>query len=362
MKPCLPIAALLAGLLLPPMGHADQVSSGSGFAVAGGAYVLTNAHVVQGCDRIDLSSGGTASIKVIDSKVDLALLQPSQRIAGSLPFRSGRQARLGEEVVVIGFPLPGLLSSGPQVTTGIVSALAGIQNDRTRLQITAPVQPGNSGGPVLDRFGNVVGIVVSKLDAMKAELAIGDIPQNINFAIQGPIVMSFLDSYSIDYQSVTTNIEKSISDVVASSLPGIISIECAVGGQVVVPPPNVPKPADGVSESNDDIPPQYNYITRTNINCLGRLELSEILICKDGRLSRLDGVMGQLYRELRVRLDNLSSHKLLLDQREWIKHRDTNCGLVTMDITNIVSVNTVTMCLVLQTKERIATLQYRNTH
>jgi S1-C subfamily serine protease len=99
-----------------------------------------------------------------------------------LPLRAS--ARLGEEIVVYGFPLAGLLASSGNVTTGNITALAGLGDDIRFLQISAPVQPGNSGGPVLDRNGNIVGIVVSKLDAIKTAIATQDIPQNVNFAIK----------------------------------------------------------------------------------------------------------------------------------------------------------------------------------
>src|SRR4029077_18418126 len=106
----------------------------------------------------------------------------------------------GEEIIVIGFPLKGLLSSAPTITTGIVSSLAGLRDDRTRFQISAPVQPGNSGGPVLDKSGNVVGMVVSKLNVLRIARMTGDIPQNVNFAIPVSILTSVLDANSVKYQ------------------------------------------------------------------------------------------------------------------------------------------------------------------
>jgi S1-C subfamily serine protease len=109
-----------------------------------------------------------------------------------LAFRSGPDLRRGEEVVTYGFPLAGLLSSGPTLTTGEVSALAGLRDNPRQFQISAPVQPGNSGGPLLDRSGNVVGVVVSKLDAQRVARSTGDIPQNVNFAIRGTEAVDFL--------------------------------------------------------------------------------------------------------------------------------------------------------------------------
>jgi hypothetical protein len=81
------------------------------------------------------------------------------------PFRIG--ARVGENIFVYGFPLSGLLSSSGNFTVGNITSVAGLGDDSRIMQISAPVQPGNSGGPLLDRFGNVVGVVVSKLNALR---------------------------------------------------------------------------------------------------------------------------------------------------------------------------------------------------
>ena len=100
-----------------------------------------------------------------------------------------------------GFPLHGLLTSGINVTKGIVSALAGPGDDRRIFQITAPVQPGNSGGPVLDASGNVVGVVVARLDAIKLARRTGRLPQNVNFAISEGTVRAFLDAHDVPYET-----------------------------------------------------------------------------------------------------------------------------------------------------------------
>ena len=83
------------------------------------------------------------------------------------------------------------------MSTGIVNAVAGLRDDASRFQISAPVQSGNSGGPVLDAGGNVIGVVVAKLDAMKVARETGDIPQNINFAIKGEVARAFLAAHGI---------------------------------------------------------------------------------------------------------------------------------------------------------------------
>jgi S1-C subfamily serine protease len=128
--------------------------------------------------------------------------------------------------VVVGFPLHGLLASEANVTTGTVSALAGIGNDTRFLQITAPVQPGNSGGPLLDAGGHIVGIVVSKLDAINIAKATGDIPQNINFAIKDTIAKSFLDSQSVEYETETSSTTREFADIGAAAKKFTLLLEC----------------------------------------------------------------------------------------------------------------------------------------
>jgi S1-C subfamily serine protease len=133
--------------------------------------------------------------------------------------------RLAENVLVAGFPLAGILSSGLNVTTGAVSALAGIGDDRRRIQMTAPVQPGNSGGPLLDQSGNVVGVVVSKL-ALSVLSITGDIPQNVNFAVSLGTLQAFLDANSIDYQTRPSSSPMSNADVAEMARAATVQIEC----------------------------------------------------------------------------------------------------------------------------------------
>lgn len=171
-------------------------SSGTGFVVAEGV-VLTNNHVVNECGRIAIRTPGGQRLPArpgaTDRRRDLALLTVPAETGPPLAFREKPAIRRGEMVITYGFPLSGLLSSGPTLTTGDVSALAGLRDNQTNLQITAPVNPGNSGGPLLDIQANVVGVVVSKLNAMRtAEMTGGDIPQNVNFAVKGTEALGFL--------------------------------------------------------------------------------------------------------------------------------------------------------------------------
>ncbi len=202
-------------------------SAGSGFFITAAGHLLTNAHVVEGCTRISLSAGSRLTVLDVDPASDLALLKAGGSANRTpLMLRQGRGVRLADSVVVAGYPLTGLLSSGLNVTTGAVSALAGPGDDRRLIQITAPVQPGNSGGPLLDTSGNVVGVVVSKLDAVAVASVTGDIPQNVNFAISLGTLQAFLDANDVDYQTRASNAPKSNADVAELARASTVQIEC----------------------------------------------------------------------------------------------------------------------------------------
>ena len=182
----------------PPAGSTGRVlSTGTGFVVAAGR-ALTNHHVIEDCrGGVQLRTAGgrdmTARVVASDRQRDLALLEVPAEAGPPLPFRrEGSNVRRGEGVVTYGFPLSGILSSGPTLTTGDISALAGLGDDASQFQISAPVQPGNSGGPLLDMAGNVVGVIVSKLNAQRVARQTGDIPQNVNFAVKGTEAVNFL--------------------------------------------------------------------------------------------------------------------------------------------------------------------------
>ena len=185
-----------------PQGRMRVVASGSGFVVAPGR-VLTNAHVVRGCRGLLARNAdgqrARAGVLRADPGVDLALVNVPAAFGPALTFRDGPPVERGDSVVTYGFPLTGLLSSGPTLTTGSVSALTGLRDTPLHLTISAPVQPGNSGGPLLDAQGHVIGVVVAKLNAAVVAKALGgDIPQNVNFAIKGDRAVEFLRAAGVD--------------------------------------------------------------------------------------------------------------------------------------------------------------------
>ena len=181
-----------------PRKPESEATSGTAFFVSKEGTAVTNAHVVERCQQIHVSINGqqgTARVVASDEKNDLALLATDLKPIKSANWRLS--VRQGEDIVAYGFPLTGVLASGGNVVVGNVTALAGLDNDSRYLQISAPVQPGNSGGPLLDRAGNVVGIVVAKLNAIGIASVTGDIPQNVNFAIKASVAAAFLDAQRV---------------------------------------------------------------------------------------------------------------------------------------------------------------------
>src|SRR5665213_1808307 len=124
---------------------------------------------------------------------DLALLRAVGKFS-PLPIAASRSAHLGGTVATIGFPDPSLQGFSPKLAKGEIASLSGAGDDPRYFQISVPVQPGNSGGALVDERGNVIGIVSAKLDASTALAMSGSLPENVNYAIKSSLLLSFLES------------------------------------------------------------------------------------------------------------------------------------------------------------------------
>ena len=208
-------------------GNVLPNSSGTGFVVSSSGHILTNNHVIESCSRLFFQLRGDIAVQamLIDSNqgADLALLQADVDVEPA-KFNVSQSVRLGEEVVVYGFPLLGDLSSQGNLTDGIVSALSGLNDDLGRMQMTAQIQPGNSGGPVMNRSGHVVGVVVETANDEYFREQRGASIQNLNFAIRDSIARTFLDTNNIDYHLSDSSAILSVADIAdsAQNFTGII--------------------------------------------------------------------------------------------------------------------------------------------
>jgi Trypsin-like peptidase domain len=204
----------------------ENSGSGSGIVISSNGYVLTNEHVIRRCREVVVSDKTKAMVFRTDPVQDLAILKASVPGGSVAVFRDGRGIRPGDEVFVVGYPLLGLLASDPIVTSGIVSALAGPKDDTTLLQITAPIQPGNSGAPVLDKSGHVVGLAVGSLDSVKWLGVTGTLPQNVNFAINARTILTFLDVHDIQYKTMPSAKVLSNADITSSATGFTVPVKC----------------------------------------------------------------------------------------------------------------------------------------
>ena len=209
-----PVAALMAG---EARAQGNPDATGSGFVVTSDGFVVTNRHVVASCRTVtvksDSSPAVTARVVALHPRDDLALLRADATFDSTAGFRVGKPIRPGDDVIAVGFPLAGLLADEPSVSTGSVNALAGIHNNPAVLQMSAPVQQGSSGGPVFDGSGNVVGVVVTKLNARIVAEETGDLPQNVNFALKGEIAREFLEDRAVHYRTASSTTRLSNADV-----------------------------------------------------------------------------------------------------------------------------------------------------
>jgi S1-C subfamily serine protease len=224
-----PAAAALTQEPTPAPKPEHVASSGTGFFVTADGAVVTNAHVVEDCLAINVTSDqeATAVARVVarDARNDLALLRTGLPARKAAAFRTS--IRLGEGVEAFGYPLTEVLSKSGNFTIGNVSALVGLGEDSRYLQISAPVQPGNSGGPLLDQNGNLVGIVSAKLNALRLMVATnGDIAQNVNFAIKSSIVASFLEANGVGYATGAAAQPMQPADLAEQAKGVSVYVEC----------------------------------------------------------------------------------------------------------------------------------------
>ena len=196
--------------------------SATGFAVAP-QTVVTNSHVVRGCANVQVMQGRSsfpARVVATDGENDLAALAVQGASLQPLELAAGPQ-ELGESVTVLGYPLANLLGSDLRVTTGIVSALSGLGGEEGTMQISAPVQSGNSGGPVLDQSGAVAGVVVKKLD-----MRLG--AENVGFAVRLQPLRRFLAGNGLPFVlSRERPKDASVAQVVRRTAASVLLVTCA---------------------------------------------------------------------------------------------------------------------------------------
>lgn len=203
--------------------------SGSGFALKNG-YIATNYHVVENSSSIwvrgikgDFSQKYKAEIVASDKFNDLSIIKITDSKFtgfGSIPYSiSTTMAEVGEDIFVLGYPLTSTMGDEIKLTTGVISSRTGFQGDVSLYQISAPIQPGNSGGPLFDSKGNVIGIVSAKHAGA----------ENVGYAIKASYLRNLMESgLSINILPSSNTVSSlSLSNKVKSEKNFVFFIECS---------------------------------------------------------------------------------------------------------------------------------------
>lgn len=180
-----------------PVGK-ESISSGTGFIVSPDGFILTAYHVVDGAKsiKINFQDGRfvEASVQQSSKSTDLAVLQVNTSTPNYLPLVPTKTSKVGESIFTMGFPMEHLLGKEPKFTDGTISALSGIGGEATFFQMSVPIQPGNSGGPVVNNRGEVIGIVTSTAAILPFLSNTGTLPQNINWAVKSDYAIPLFNS------------------------------------------------------------------------------------------------------------------------------------------------------------------------
>ena len=209
----------------PAMTSRDNpsiVSNGTGFFVTSDGYVVTCAHVVEDAYTIGVwvdGNGYRADLVAIDHEIDIAILKINHKPPHYFGLANFNSAYIGDKVYAMGFPLTHILGSEIRLTDGIISAFTGYEGTQTDFQISAPIQPGNSGGPVFNEHFEILGIAASQL---KPEVA-----QNANFAVKNTYIGPLMPR---DVRLANGNV-RSMRDAVGATVQ--ISVDDIVDGEPI---------------------------------------------------------------------------------------------------------------------------------
>jgi S1-C subfamily serine protease len=180
--------------------NTSDVATGTGFLFSSSDYVITSYHVVHGAKsiRVRLVNGDRidATVALKDTNNDIAILklsQPPTLRQNIITLGDSSSVKTGDRVFTYGFPLVDLLGDAePRYSEGFINSLSGISNDPRLFQVSIPIQPGNSGGPVFNEKGELIGIATSSIDSVQTQKVFGSSPQNVNFAIKSSYIKSLL--------------------------------------------------------------------------------------------------------------------------------------------------------------------------
>ncbi|MGE0739985.1 MAG: S1C family serine protease [Hyphomonadaceae bacterium] len=217
-------------------------ATGSGFFISTEGHLVTSYHIVRDRPTVTVVRDGQdypAQILASDPANDIAILKIDAPSV-PLPIGSARDVRVGEDIIALGFPLAAIQGQEMRATFGRVNALSSLNSDTRHLQVDAPVQPGNSGGPLIGPDGRVIGIMSARLDDIATLTATGALPQNVSFSIRIDFLTAILPP---DVELNTSPLTGSTADRVAAARPSIAFIRAEPAP--VISAAGTPKPEPG---------------------------------------------------------------------------------------------------------------------
>lgn len=202
--------------------------TGTAFFVNKTGQLLTAAHVSRDCVVMEAHQDGktfAVKPKAYSDLLDVAVLDSGLPRASSIALRQNQDIVLGEPVTSVGYPLQGLLGDSPNVTRGNVSASKGVRGSMGMFQFSAPIQPGNSGGPIVSDNGELLGMAVSTLNV--TSLAnLGQIPQNVNFALDARYVAMFLQREKVPFEVIQPKGPGGLQAANQAALTNTVQLNC----------------------------------------------------------------------------------------------------------------------------------------
>ena len=204
-----------------------KVASGTGFYVSSQGHIITNHHVIDGCKDMKVHSKGRvlATLQIAaDKQNDLALLKIAEAPSHVFALSNDSPYPL-QEVIVAGFPFGDKYSSSLKFTQGIVSSLTGMGNNYSEIQIDAALQQGNSGGPIIDEYGNIIAVAVAKLDAKYMFDNFGIIPENTNFGVKVSAVRNLMEGNGVSFKVANTEVP-SRQELSRQATDGTVFLTC----------------------------------------------------------------------------------------------------------------------------------------
>ena len=206
-----------------------KIQTGTGAFVSSSGHVLTAAHVVEDTQKIEImvdSVPHEAQLLKIDKANDIAVLKVDLKNSVHLNVTSGEKVRLGSPIFTLGFPNPDIQGVSPKLTRGEISSVNGTLDDPTSWQVSAPVQSGNSGGPLFNLEGTVVGMIQTKLGMIAAQKT-GDLPQNVAYAVKGKYLLKILEDCGVKSETNDSgNADTDFERMVEKLTGAVVLIQC----------------------------------------------------------------------------------------------------------------------------------------